>query len=261
MSCNKSNLARAKAAKDDEFYTLYETVSNELIHYKDELKGKVIYCNCDTDESNFVKFLNEVKEEWGIKEVIHTSLQEGVDFRSDESVEILKKCDVVISNPPFSLAREYYKQILDYGKDYIILFNLNFFSIEFVFDEIKNERAFLGKSITNGHTNFLRPDGSTKQVSTFFLQSFKYFDKPDFNFYSCEDDEEYDYFDDTNYLNVDKTREIPEIYDIIMAVPISFLYLAYNNRQFKLLGLLKRGTIYGYEKYVRILLELKKNES
>ena len=254
-----SNFNRAKAAKDDEFYTLYETVSNELVYYKDELRGKVIYCNCDTDESNFVKFLNDVKEDWGIKEVINTSLQDGVDFRSDESIEILKKCDVVISNPPFSLAREYYKQILNYGKDYIILVNLNFFPIDFVFDEIKNERAFIGKSITNGHTSFLRPDGSTKQVPTFFLQSFKYFDKPDFNFY-CGDIE-YDYFDDTNYLNVDKTKEVPEVYDTVLAVPISFLCLAYNNRQFKLLGLLKRGTIYGYVKYTRILLELKKNQS
>ena len=258
---NNSNFNRAKSNKDDEFYTLYETVSNELIHYKDELRDKVIYCNCDTDESNFVKFLNDVKEEWGIKEVIHTSLQDGVDFRSDESIDILKKCDVVISNPPFSLAREYCKQILDYGKDYIILVNLNFFSIDFIFDEIKNERAFLGKSITNGHTSFLRPDGSTKQVSTFFLQSFKYFDKPNFKFHICEDDEEYEYFDDTDYINVDKTRDIPELYDTIIAVPISFLYLAYNNRQFKLLGLYKKGTIYGYEKYTRILLELRKNES
>lgn len=256
-----NNFIRAKANKDDEFYTLYETVSNELVYYKDELRGKIIYCNCDTDESNLVKFLNEVKEEWGIKEVIHTSLQEGVDFRSDESIEILKKCDVVISNPPFSLAREYYKQILDYGKDYIILVNLNFFSIKFVFDEIKNERAFLGKSITKGHVPFLRPDGSTKKVSTLFLQSFKYFDKPDFKFHICEDDEEYDYFDDTNYLNVDKTKEIPEIYDIVMAVPISFLHIAYNNRQFKLLGLLTNCTIYGRKRYARILLELKKNES
>lgn len=258
---SNSNFNRAKYNKDDEFYTLYETVSNELIHYKDELRGKIIYCNCDTNESNFVKFLNDVKEELGIKEVIHTSLQEGVDFRSEESVEILKRCDVVISNPPFSLAREYYKQILKYGKDYIILVNLNFFSIDFVFDEIKNERAFLGKSITNGHTPFLRPDESTKEVSTFFLQSFKYFDKPDFKFHICEDDEEYEYFDDTDYLSVDKTKEIPEIYDIVMAVPISFLYLAYNNRQFKLIGLLKRGTIYGYRRYTRILLELKKNHS
>lgn len=256
---NNNNLNVAKNKKDDEYYTLYETVSNELIHYKDKLKGKIIYCNCDTEDSNFVKFLNEVKEDWCIKEVIHTSLEAGVDFRSDESVEILKKCDVVISNPPFSLAREYYKQILDYEKDYIILVNLNFFTLNFVFDEIKNERAFLGKSITNGNTKFLRPDGSTKKVPTYFLQSFKYFDKPDFSFY-C-DDKEYDYFDDTYYLNVDKTREVPEVYDIVMAVPISFLCLAYNNRQFKLLGLYKEGTIYGYKKYARILLELKKNKS
>lgn len=256
-----NNLNTAKRNKDDEYYTLYETVSNELVHYKDYLNGKIIYCNCDTADSNFVKFLNEVKEEWGIKEVIHTSIQEGVDFRSDESIEILKKCDVVISNPPFSLAREYYKQILEYGKDYIIIVNLNFFTINFVFDEINNERAFLGKSIKNGKIHFLRQDGSIKQVTALFLQSFKYFDKPDFSFYCSEDDEEYDYFDDTDILNVDKTREIPELYDVVMAVPISFLFIAYNNRQFKLLGLLKDGSIYGHRKYARILIELKKNES
>ena len=70
---SNENLRTARKVKNDEFYTLREDIEKELVHYKDQLKGKIIYCNCDTPESNFVKFLNDVKDEWGInKEVLRS---------------------------------------------------------------------------------------------------------------------------------------------------------------------------------------------
>lgn len=83
---SNANMITAKSKKNDEFYTQYCTIEKELVYYKDYLKGKVVYCNCDTQESNFVKFLNDVKSSWGIREVWHTSIQEGYSFDSDYSI-------------------------------------------------------------------------------------------------------------------------------------------------------------------------------
>ena len=157
---NNSNLHAAKAVKDDEFYTSYEDVEKELLNYKEYLAGKTIYCNCDRPESNFVVFLNDVKDEWGIKEIYHTSIQEGVDFRSDESVEILKKSDVVISNPPFSLWREYIPQLMEYDKKFLLIGNKNCITYKEFFPLIKDNKVWVGYN--NVH-NFTRPDGSIKK--------------------------------------------------------------------------------------------------
>lgn len=157
---NNGNLHAAKTVKDDEFYTSYEDVKKELTNYKKYLTGKSIYCNCDTPESNFVKFLNDVKDEWGIKEIYHTSIQEGVDFRSDESVEILKKSDVVISNPPFSLWREYIPQLIKHDKKFLLIGNKNCITYKEFFPLIKDNKVWVGYN--NVH-DFTRPDGSIKR--------------------------------------------------------------------------------------------------
>lgn len=157
---NNSNLHAAKAVKDDEFYTSYEDVEKELLNYKEYLVGKTIYCNCDRPESNFVKLLNDVKDEWKIKEVYHTSIQEGVDFKSDESIEILKKSDVVISNPPFSLWREYIQQLMEHDKKFLLIGNKNCITYKEFFPLIKDNKVWVGYN--NVH-NFTRPDGSIKK--------------------------------------------------------------------------------------------------
>ena len=129
-----TNLNTAKAAKKDEFYTRYEDIEAELKHYPDQFRDKVVYCNCDDyRKSNFVKFFLDHFEEYGLKRLIATcyvpqdmfstgravyldydgkamrtgELKGDGDFRSPECVEYLKQSDVVVTNPPFSLFREF----------------------------------------------------------------------------------------------------------------------------------------------------------
>lgn len=130
MSNNK-NLHKAKKAKNDEFYTRYVDIENEMVHYKDQLKGLWVYCPCDAEWSNFWKFFVDNFDEYGLrhltathiemdgsqserldydgKEVKRVLLKGNGDFRSAECTRIKNECDIVITNPPFSLFREFFK--------------------------------------------------------------------------------------------------------------------------------------------------------
>ena len=148
-----ANLTNAKKAKNDEFYTQLTDIEKEMRHYKDFFKGKVVYCNCDdARESNFFKYFSLNFEHLGLKKLISTGFKadgKGVvliyegdkngnrivddneiivnelegngDFRSAECIEYLKECDVVVTNPPFSLFREYVAQLMEYGKKFLII--------------------------------------------------------------------------------------------------------------------------------------------
>lgn len=128
---NNTNLHAAKAAKNDEFYTQYSDIEKELQHYKDALVEQWVYCPCDDyRESNFVKYFKDNFQElklrrltatnydigsgaWrydydGVEEKI-TALEGNGDFRSEECTKIKDECDIIITNPPFSLFREFIK--------------------------------------------------------------------------------------------------------------------------------------------------------
>lgn len=128
MSRN-SNLHKAKNTKNDEFYTRYEDIEKEVINYKDQLKGMWVYCPCDDYRwSNFWKYLYDNFNEFELKRLTATNydigegaykaeydgenmtvtqLEGNGDFRSPECTKIKDECDVVITNPPFSLFREF----------------------------------------------------------------------------------------------------------------------------------------------------------
>ena len=128
MSKN-SNLHKAKKEKNDEFYTQLSDIEKEMVHYKDQLKGMWVYCPCDDYRwSNFWKYFydnfNELqlkrltatnydtgegayKAEYDGENMTVTQLEGNGDFRSPECTKIKDECDVVITNPPFSLFREF----------------------------------------------------------------------------------------------------------------------------------------------------------
>lgn len=130
-----SNLHAAKAAKNDEFYTRYEDIEKEMVHYTEHLKGKVVYCPCDDYRwSNFVRYFKNNFEAFGLKGLVATNydigegawkytyngvtetvdrLEGSGDFRSGECTKIMQECDIVITNPPFSLFREFMKWLME----------------------------------------------------------------------------------------------------------------------------------------------------
>ena len=187
-----SNLTRAKNAKNDEFYTQASDIENELKYYKLHFNGKVVYCNCDDPTSSqFWRYFYRSFKYLGLKKLISThynmdgsssyaliyegghdnadSFAEGVtkvdlkgngDFRSDECVEYLKQSDVVVTNPPFSLARVYVKQLMDFNKDFLIVGNKNWITYKEIFPLLMNRQMWIGQ---NNVKQFKQPDGSIKK--------------------------------------------------------------------------------------------------
>ena len=157
-----SNLRNAKKSKNDEFYTQVTDIEKELRFYTESFEGKVVYCNCDDyQESNFYKYFYYNFHYLKLKKLICTgykvdgnglyAIYDGVtevtgklngdgDFRSEECIEYLKECDVVVTNPPFSLFRQYIKQLMVYNKKFLIIGNQNAIICKEIFPYIKNNQ-------------------------------------------------------------------------------------------------------------------------
>ena len=175
---SNENLKKAKAAKNDEFYTRLEDIEKELKHYTEHFKGKVVYCNCDdANRSNFFKYFSTNFQKLGLKKLITSGLKDngtGVvaiqkgndidiydgngDFRSEECIEFLKEADIVVTNPPFSLFREYVAQLMQYGKKFLIIGSMNAITYKEIFPLIKENKVWMGATCFNGGaTHFIAP--------------------------------------------------------------------------------------------------------
>lgn len=267
MASKNTNLHSAKKAKNDEFYTQLTDIEKEMRHYKDFFKGKVVYCNCDdARESNFFKYFSLNFEHLGLKKLITTGYKEegkGVvliyegdkngnrivedseiivrelegngDFRSEECIEFLKESDVVVTNPPFSLFREYVAQLMEYGKKFLIIGSMNAITYKEIFPYIKNDELWLGM---NWVKEFVQPNGEIKKFGnicwyTNILHSRRNTELDLFRKYSNEDYPKYDNYD---AIEVSRVENIPMDYDGVMGVPITFLD-KYCPTQFEIIGL------------------------
>ena len=173
---SNENLRLARQVKNDEFYTRYEDIEKELIKYKDQFKGKIVYCNCDAPESNFIKFFNDVQAEWQIKEVLHTSLKEGVSYDSPKALELLDKCDIVVTNPPFSKVRNEFLPLIERsGKQFLFIGNLNMATFKEVFPLIRDGKLWTGYTHPK---EFLQPDGTYKKFGNTLWWTNMLVDKP-----------------------------------------------------------------------------------
>ena len=261
-----SNLHAAKAAKNDEFYTQITDIEKELSNYKDFFKGKVVYCNCDdARESNFFKYFSKNFEFLGLKKLITTGYKaegKGVvlvyegdkngnhkaedneivvreldgsgDFRSAECIEFLKESDVVVTNPPFSLFREYVKQLMDYGKKFLVIGSMNAITYKEIFPYIKNDELWLGNQNVK---EFRSPNGEIKKFGNILwytnIQHKKRNTPIDlYKRYSNE----YPKYDNYDAIEVSKVSDIPMDYDGVMGVPITF-FDKYCPEQFEIVGL------------------------
>ena len=268
-----SNLSKAKTAKNDEFYTQLTDIEKELSHYRAHFKDKIILCNCDDPTwSEFWRYFHLNFEFFGLKKLISThysatertykleytggndtNIEDGIktnllqngDFRSDECIELLKQADIVVTNPPFSLFREYVAQLIDYDKKFICIGSQNAITYKEFFPLLKNNQVWLG------HTSpkeFLQPDDSIKKfgnISWFtnldiikrhekLILWQRYYD--DNGDKSADADTRYPKYDNYDAINVDKVADIPVDYDGVMGVPITFLD-KFCPEQFEILGI------------------------
>ena len=247
-----NNLHNAKKAKNDEFYTLIEDVEKEVSQYKDQFKDKVIYCNCDDYKwSNFYKYFKDHFKEYKLKRLIAScltgnyasydgnvettgQLQNG-DFRGEESIELLKTADIIVSNPAFSLFREYIAQLIKYKKKFLILGNMNAVTYKEIFPLIRDKKIWFGY---NRVKEFRHPDGSLKKFGNIVWFTNIPIDKQNEELILVKkyDPTKYSKYDNYDAIHIDKCVNIPADYKGVMGVPISFLEV-YNPKQFEIVAL------------------------
>ena len=189
MAGNNS-LHEAKVQKNDEFYTRLVDIENELGHYTEHFKDKVVLCNCDDPEySNFCKYFALNFNYLGLKKLITTHYEKGKqsykleyvrvddpsgqlslpkavqtplqgdgDFRSEECIEILKEADIVVTNPPFSCFRSYVAQLIEHNKGFLILGNPNAITYKEIFPLIKDNKMWIGYKSMSSDMYFHIPD-------------------------------------------------------------------------------------------------------
>lgn len=142
---NNKHLARAKEEKNDEYFTSFKAVKRlfEELLQADSLKGKSIYCPCDTEKSAFVFYLETYKERLGVKEVYYSSLKEdGLSVLSDQFKKEAARADFIITNPPFSIIGKFYKVLKDIKKDFVLVAPLNFIHYKEPFEDITKRKLF-----------------------------------------------------------------------------------------------------------------------
>ena len=187
-------------------------------------------------------------EEIGVK-----PLEGDGDFRSKECIKLLDEADIVVTNPPFSLFREYVAQLIEHGKQFLIIGNVNAITYKEIFPLIRDNRLWMGASIHSGDRKFWVPDNyelnaagcgidetGRKYIRVKGVRWFTNLDykerHEDLILYKLYSPEVYPTYDNYEAINVDKTSDIPCDYDGVMGVPITFLD-KYNPEQFDILGM------------------------
>lgn len=285
MSAN-ANLHKAKDAKNDEFYTQLTDVAKELMHYKAHFKNKIVFCNCDDPTwSAFWKYFHLNFAELGLKKLISThydkteptykmeymggndnDIEVGVktplegngDFRNQECLDLLDECDIVVTNPPFSLFREYVAVLMKHKKKFVILGNPNAVTYKEFFPLLKDNKIWVGAKPWSQEMYFGVPkereewlvknkkEGSAYvvidghilgRVATIWFTNLDIAKRHEkLILWKKYTPEEYQRYDNYDAINVNKVSEIPCDYDGVMGVPITFLD-KYNPDQFEIIGL------------------------
>ena len=266
---SNSTLHNSKASRNDEFYTLYETVENELKHYGSHFRNRTIYCNCDDfRSSNFVKYFIDRFDEIGVRKLIASCYSQdgkgfyyikerGIDtcgifdgdgsFSSDECIKFLKEADVVVSNPPFSKMRDYLSMLEEHGKKYLFIGNMNAITYKEVYKLIQDNKLWLGITLTGLKCCFKVPewyeskttyeDGGVRYCrinNAIWFTNLDHDRRHDrIELQSVYDPYRHAHYDNFDGVNINKVADIPSDYEGNMGVPITFLH-RYNPDQFEI---------------------------
>ena len=301
MAKKNSSLRTAQAVKNDEFYTQISDIEQEIGNYRKHFKDKIIYMPCDNPEwSNFWHVLKSQYIYLHYKKIIATFYNgivdtdkqpykleyDGVnetktflngdgDFRSKECTKILQESDIVITNPPFSLFREFVKWVMDADKKFLIIGNQNAITYKEIFPYLKENKMWLGY---HNVKTFKQYDGSEKDFGNVCwftnLDIKKRHDTLETGCLYDDDPSKYPTYDNYNAINCDKTNEIPDDYDGLIGVPITFLD-KYCPSQFEIIDGIGRYSILdneatkkegkylsminGEPKYFRLIIKRKPN--
>ena len=313
-------LQKAKKQKNDEFYTQLADIESELQHYESHFKGKVVYSNCDDPHiSNFFRYFVSRFKKLELKKVIAACYKEqhvnlfntgknnhgfffeytgteltgtdpktanivyfkgDGDFRSHESIALLKQSDIVVTNPPFSLFREFVAQLMRYDKKFLIIGNINAITYKEIFKLIQDNKAWLGVNLGRGISGFIVPAhyelyGTETKINELGERIISpnnclWLTNLD-NFIRHEDilltksyigyEQEYPKYDNYDGINVNRTKDIPQDYCGYMGVPITFLH-KFNPHQFEIIKFRKGNdekdlSINGKCPYFRIIIKNK----
>lgn len=223
--------------------TCYKNQNMDLFSQNDSEQAIYLEYNGDKNGNNVPD-----PEEIGIKH-----LKGDGDFRSQETIELLKQADIVVTNPPFSLFREYLSQLIEYKKDFLIIGNVNAISYKEVFKHIKDGKLWLGPSIHSGDREFGVPDDYPLKAAGFRVDSngkkfirvkgVRWFTNLDYTerhedliLYKQYSPDDYPKYENFDAININVTKDIPVDYNGFMGVPITFLD-KYNPDQFEIMGL------------------------
>ncbi len=219
--------------------TCYKNQNMDLFSQND--KEQAIYLEYEGDKNG-----NNVPD---VEEIGIVNLEGDGDFRSQESIELLKQADIVVTNPPFSLFREYVAQLIEYDKKFIIVGHQNALTYKEIFPLIKDNKLWFGYGFKGGAAHFINTQyedyataGNHKE-GMIRVSGVVWFTNLDINkrhedliLYKKFNKTEYPEYDNYDAININKTKDIPMDYKGNMGVPITFLD-KYNPEQFEILTL------------------------
>ena len=287
MATNET-MRKAKGAKKDEFKTLYNDIRDELVNYKEHFKGKTVWCPCDLrDVSEFCNFLEDVKDEWGIKKLIFTSYPSGecriidnngchdftidgeCSYDSDEVKQFRDEADIIVTNPPFSLFKEFIIWLVDSGKKFCVLGRGESIFVKEIFEMYKKNLIWYGK-IRNVGMMFQVPDDYESykiidgkkicKVTCSWWTNIGNGQEKEHSFdtgiqYNPDNYRKYDNFD---AIHVKSRNDIPMNYYGLIGAPSSYLDFR-DDDTFEIIGLLnhyketnvEKGWFIGEERWIK----------
>lgn len=297
----QNNLQLAQYKKNDEFYTTLDSIEHLFENIWYYLKGKSVICNCNDAESNFYVYFHRNFSKIGLKRLICINYNHsgnklfvkngsyykeylgGDDDDLDDCIvvningtgsydsniclNLLRECDICITNPPFHSIKDYYDVVKNSGKDFIFFNTLNLITYEKMLNDCIDKKLFpytlYDNKYTLNHIKFVCKNSDLVDLGNICLwTNVEEFHKPFYKHLNKTlNDIDYRKYDGTEIIVVNSINDIPIDYYGVLGVPINFImYLNFD--EFKLLGSCKYNNLYkhkllvdGKEIYRRLLIQ------
>ena len=260
--------------KSNEYYTRYSDIEREIPHYSEQLRNKTVYCNCDGESSNFVKYFIDNFNKLGLKHLVATCIEgyrldydgkmlvkttiepselcdlyynEG-DCFSPYCKEILKECDIVVTNPPFAFLKHYIPMLKEFNKDFIIIIGFLNLQSSFIIQDLAENRFFVGY---NEVKRFINEDNKSVKVTCNWLTTIPTIKDKQLpktvKFAKCRYKKVFN--SDYDIYIVDSVHNIPKTNNLLV-VPLNFLL--YDTSDYEIIGNIRNEII--SRKYLRLLI-------